>query len=99
LVVRRQGNAETMDIKDRPMGWTLKHGPRIWANELQLFRLLKPKQKISVKVIWDPRDLWIGAYWDRKKGVDPSLFVYICIIPCLPIRIHHKRITTAGRYL
>jgi hypothetical protein len=43
----------------------------------------------------EPRDLWIGVYWHKK---DESLFVYICFVPLLPIRIHYKR-SYGGRYV
>ena len=32
----------------------------------------------------DRRDAWIGVYWDRSPR---ALFVYICIVPCFPIRL------------
>ena len=42
-------------------------------------------------LVWEPRDLWIGVYWTRHEkssppGYDPDLSIYVCIIPCLPIR-------------
>ena len=51
--------------------------------------------KLSAKLLWEPRDLWIGVYWHKK---DESLFVYICFVPLLPIRIHYKR-SYGGRYV
>jgi hypothetical protein len=39
------------------------------------------------KIIFEPRDLWIGIYWNYSKpwkGLD-NLFVYICVVPMFPI--------------
>lgn len=51
--------------------------------------------KVSVKLLWEPRDLWIGAYWTRN-GSD-HLFVYLCLLPTLPIRFHWAR-SWGGRF-
>lgn len=37
------------------------------------------KQKGSWAVILEPRDCWVGGYWDSK-------YVYITLIPCFPLR-------------
>lgn len=46
--------------------------------------------KWAVKCYFEPRDIWLGVYWDRKpKTADPRLRwwdIYICLIPCFPIR-------------
>jgi len=51
---------------------------------------------MQVKLLFEPRDLWIGVYWDLKHSfkkretgiVDlDRLEIYICIIPMLPVRI------------
>ncbi len=74
------------------------HGPRRWKRELQLCRFYFERGKaghggsdngISIKVIWEPRDLWIGLYWDAARD---HFKLYLCVLPCLPIRIHFKRI-------
>jgi hypothetical protein len=40
-------------------------------------------------VLWEPRDVWIGVYWDRPKGTGWSwaLDVYVCLFPCVPLKI------------
>lgn len=51
--------------------------------------MLKNLTKISVK--FEPRDVWIGVYWNLSKSVESSyrqLWVYICIVPMLPICMH-----------
>ncbi len=47
--------------------------------------------KLSIKLLWEPRDLWLGVYWTRDSD---SATVYICLLPCLPIRI--KRVRSYG---
>ena len=47
--------------------------------------------KWCVKICLEPRDLWVGVYWDRKpKGADRQLQywdIYVCIVPVVVIRI------------
>lgn len=35
---------------------------------------------MSIRVRFEPRDLWIGAYVDTERRR-----LYICLLPCLPI--------------
>jgi hypothetical protein len=44
------------------------------------------------RLLFEPRDLWIGVYWtgvnkSSPPGVDPRYLIYICIVPCFPIRV------------
>lgn len=39
--------------------------------------------KLSVSLIWEPRDIWIGLYWDTS--VNATVW-YLCLLPCLPLR-------------
>jgi hypothetical protein len=40
------------------------------------------------QIIWEPRDLWIGVYWDRPDiQWRHCLDVYICVLPCLPLKL------------
>lgn len=39
---------------------------------------------------FEPRDLWVGVYWDREQVPGPHYditHVYICLIPCFPIHL------------
>lgn len=36
-------------------------------------------------LLWEPRDCWVGLYWDRKAT---WLDVYATLVPCFPVRIH-----------
>lgn len=43
---------------------------------------------IRAQFLIEPRDTWIGLYWKRVPLVKgDQFFFYICIIPCLPLRI------------
>ena len=44
----------------------------------------------AVALIFEPRDLWVGVYWDRywEMGERP-IDLYICIVPMLPIRLSY----------
>lgn len=47
--------------------------------------MITPKQAY---IKFEPRDIWIGVYWDYTKSNEikyHALRIYICIIPCLPI--------------
>lgn len=50
--------------------------------------------KISTSIVFEPRDLWVGAYWRRESG---EFFLYLCVIPMMPIRFHFKR-SYGGRF-
>lgn len=43
---------------------------------------------MRARLLFEPRDLWFGAYWDRHPG---ELRVYICIIPMLPLLLTFRR--------
>lgn len=50
---------------------------------------------IEVKVKFEPRDMWIGLYWERKMAFFGWLyFFYICIIPMFPICIRYRKRAT-----
>ena len=42
----------------------------------------------NIRVLFEPRDLWVGLFWkvEPQVGVN-KLFLYICLLPCVPIRI------------
>lgn len=50
---------------------------------------LSYSRKLSVKLLWEPRDLWVGVYWDWHSKSE--WFIYICLFPCFPIRVHLVR--------
>lgn len=36
---------------------------------------------------FEPKDVWIGLYWEPDHGVTT---LYICIVPCFPIIIEYR---------
>lgn len=48
---------------------------------------LRPEIRMGIK--FEPRDLWIGIYWDTSNEADhfQHLKIYICIVPLFPIWI------------
>lgn len=46
---------------------------------------------------WEPRDLWCGVFWTREtrrsegRIILDFLSVYVCLIPCFPIRMRWYR--------
>lgn len=46
-----------------------------------------------VRLLFEPRDLWLGVFWDRRSGYAPGLnglWVYVCLFPCLPIKFEFR---------
>ena len=45
----------------------------------------------NITIKFEPRDLWIGLFWQYRSSVEsPSKWfdLYICIVPMLPIKFH-----------
>ena len=40
--------------------------------------------KATIRLLFVPRDLWMGIYWERK---DSKYSLYLCLLPMIPIRI------------
>lgn len=49
---------------------------------------------LSLSLCFEPRDMWIGLYW--TKGWK-EWFAWLCLIPCLPLRIHFHK-SYGGRF-
>lgn len=46
-------------------------------------------------LVFEPRDLWVGAYWNRvihtaSDGHWTTFDLYVCLLPCLPLRFHRR---------
>lgn len=63
---------------------------------MKLSMQFSPRHVNMISIDWidlhfEPRDLWVGAYWKFEKGIqNPGIDwfdVYLCIVPMLPIRI------------
>lgn len=47
-------------------------------------------RRISVSLLFEKRDLWVGVYWDKNSMYSSHplvMSIYVCIIPTLPICI------------
>jgi hypothetical protein len=46
----------------------------------------QPTKRLSVRWLFEPRDCWIGVFWNQSWDKDEYFtLVYICLLPCLPI--------------
>lgn len=61
--------------------WMRGHGPGVGAPD-------NYSAKLSVGIERKIEDLWVGAFW---KGDRDEREVWVCLVPCLPIRFHYKR--------
>lgn len=47
------------------------------------------QMRVSLGIQFEPRDLWVGAYWEwHDLGAIQSFTVYICVLPMLPLRLY-----------
>lgn len=52
-----------------------------------------PLHSLSACTVWEPRDLWVGVYWVKESN---GLILFVCALPCLPLRLHFKKEFGAG---
>lgn len=55
-----------------------------------------PHRRFTVRLLWEPRDIWIGVFWNQHQEEDSFwiyrfTFVYVCLIPCLPLAFIWQR--------
>jgi hypothetical protein len=53
---------------------------------LSLLTLITPMR--FVNIAFEPRDVWLGIYWDRVEeggGQWTNLYLYVTVIPTLPL--------------
>lgn len=43
--------------------------------------------RIAVSFYVEPRDAWVGLYWDRPKTGEVALLLYFCLLPFLVIKV------------
>jgi hypothetical protein len=51
--------------------------------------------KVSLSLCWAWYDLWVGLFIHRELH---GAILYLCLLPCVPIRIHWQR-AYGGRYI
>jgi hypothetical protein len=47
-------------------------------------------ERVKVQFQWEPRDLWIGAFWRFNYGMTPRYYtfhLYVCLVPMLPLHV------------
>ncbi|WP_395144591.1 hypothetical protein [Armatimonas sp.] len=50
--------------------------------------LFRAEPRPIASVIFEPRDLWIGCFWDHIKVHQlPYLVVYLAVVPTLVLRL------------
>lgn len=55
-------------------------------------QISKLNTQIQVEWLFEPRDWWIGLYWDKSPTVNSNctdvLDLYLCWIPCVVLHVH-----------
>ena len=63
---------------------------RLRINNYSNYATSKPMgRKMSISVCWRPKEFWIGCRTQREAK--DSLFVFVSVLPCFPLRIHLQR--------
>lgn len=56
--------------------------------DLEKHMIKLPFRIESIKLLFEPRDLWLGLYWDIKQIFRRNyLSLYFCFLPLLPLKI------------
>lgn len=42
----------------------------------------EPDYGVQLRLLFEPRDLWIGVFWNR---IEEHLLIYVSIVPCFPL--------------
>lgn len=56
-----------------------------------------PRGRFAVRWLFEPRDLWLGVFWNvtrarvGSEGVATFLLVYVCVVPLLPVAFVWRR--------
>jgi hypothetical protein len=43
-------------------------------------------RRMRFEVLFEPRDLWVGVFWDLSRGLD----VYVCPVPTLCLHWYRR---------
>ena len=50
-------------------------------------------RNIELRIKFEPRDLWVGAYWNYAESIESAykrLDLFICLLPTLPIHLRFE---------
>jgi hypothetical protein len=53
-----------------------------------------PRKRWTLRLLWEPRDMWIGVFWNHVRAGGPEdrfMFIYVCLVPCLPVVLAVRR--------
>ncbi len=75
--------------------WSVGHRipRRLYLFRAEWFRR-RVLHRLSAALVWEPRDLWCGIYW--TPGGYGHWFLYLCLLPCVPLRLHYHADYGAG---
>ena len=45
----------------------------------------------NLKLKFEPRDVWIGLYWNYNAGPPNELDLYLCLVPFFPLHLNIER--------
>ena len=64
----------------------------------------QPERRLTARLLWEPRDAWVGVFWNRASADAPRtsdqtfsgqrdrfLLVDVCLVPCLPLAVAWRR--------
>lgn len=57
--------------------------------------MILKRSKAWLFLKWEPRDLWVGVFWDRRRAdywcdgghCIEDLHVYVCLVPCVVMHL------------
>lgn len=69
-------------------------GYKTYGPHDRLWRLVQYLPRLWWGLRWDPRDVWVGVFWERyfddELNWRHALDVYVCVLPCLPLKFQWR---------
>jgi hypothetical protein len=70
----------------------------------------QPERRFTARLLWEPRDLWVGMFWNHAHADAPRtsdqtfsgqrdrfLLVYVSLVPCLPLALAWRTTSPAPK--